>query len=381
MATMAEKRDYYEVLGVSRTASVEEIAQAYRKAALKYHPDRNPGDQEAVAAFKEAAEAFEVLNHADKRQIYDRYGHQGLERGGASPQFHDVSDIFDAFGDLFGDSLFGDLFGGRRQGRGRRVHKGENLQVQVELDLIEAARGVSKTITFRRHARCETCEGSGAKRGSRVESCEYCGGHGRVVQQTGIFAMQSTCPACRGSGKVIRQPCGDCRGSGYSEVEVTREVKIPAGVDDDMQVRLTGEGEPSPDGGPPGDCYCLIRIHEHPLFARNGQTLVCQVPISYSQAALGASIEVPTLDGPEDLDVPAGTQSGDVFSLAGRGMPDPRRRGRGDLKVQVFIDVPRELSAEHEDLLRRLAEVEKSQVSPKRSSFFERLKSYFQHSD
>lgn len=379
MAVTDGKRDYYEVLGVERSATGEEIAQAYRKLALKYHPDRCPGDDEAVVRFKEASEAFEVLSNQEKRGVYDRYGHSGLESGGAAPHFRDVNDIFDAFGDIFGDSMFGDLFG---RGRGRRrARQGQNVQCEVELDLMEAARGAAKTVHFRRHQRCEACNGSGAKPGSRVDACKYCGGQGRVVQSSGIFAVQTTCPSCQGTGRVIRQPCTRCHGGGYVLADVSREVKIPAGVDNDTQLRIPGEGEPSPEGGPPGDCYCLIHVKEHPLFQRKGQHLICQVPISYSQAVLGASIDVPSLDGRESVEIPPGTQSGDVFTLRGRGMPDPRFRGRGDLLVQVHIEVPKRLGPQHETLLRELAEVENAQVSPKRSSFLEKLKQYFQPSE
>jgi len=250
----------------------------------------------------------------------------------------------------------------------------------VTLGLLEAAAGANKTIKFRRHQLCATCSGSGAKPGSKIEPCPYCGGRGRVMQSSGIFAIQTTCPSCHGSGKHIRQRCTDCRGSGRVLVDVTREVKIPAGVDDQTQLRLTGEGDPGAEGGPPGDCYCIIRVKEHPLFQREGLHLLCQVPIAYPQAALGATIEIPSLEGRESIDIPAGTQSGDMFRLRGRGMPDVRGRGRGDLVVQVHIEVPKDLSPEHKQLLRELARVENSRVSPKRSSFFERLKQYFQPS-
>ena len=376
MPTMSVKRDYYEVLAVDRSASSQAIADAYRKLALKYHPDRNPNDEEAVARFKEAAEAFEVLSNAEKRARYDQYGHAGLE--GGAPQFRDVGDIFEAFGDIFGDSLFGDLFGrGRRRG-GRRVHKGADVHCEIVLELREAAYPATKTIRFERHERCGTCNGSGAKPGTQPEACRYCGGHGRVVQSAGLFSLQTTCPSCRGSGKVIHTPCPTCNGLGAVARQVSREVKIPAGVDDGSRLRLPGEGEVSPDGGPPGDCYCLIRVREHSLFQRDGRNLICRVPIHYAQVALGASIEVPTLDGPENLEIPAGAQSGDVFRLKGHGMPEPRVRGRGDLIVQVYIEVPKKLSEEHKEVLRQLAEVENANVSPDRKSFFSKVKEYFQ---
>jgi len=376
---MAGKRDYYEVLGVDRSATPDAISQAYRKLALKYHPDRNPGDEEAVLAFKEAAEAFEVLSHEEKRARYDRYGHAGLEAaGGGAPHFHDVNDIFEAFGDIFGGGLFGDLFGGHGRGGRRRAHRGADVRCEVHLNLFEAAHGVSKTIAFQRHEKCGTCHGTGAKPGSKVETCRFCGGQGRVVQSSGIFSIQTPCPSCQGSGRQVAHPCRECRGAGFVQGEVSRDVKIPAGVDDQTQLRLSGEGEPSPDGGPSGDCYCVIRVAEHPLFQRRGQHLICQVPISYSQAALGACLDVPTLDGRHSLNIPAGTQTGDIITLRGQGMPDPRYKGRGDLLVQVHIEVPTKLNAQHEKLLRQLAEVEQTQVSPKRKSFFETLKGYFQ---
>lgn len=371
MKTMADKRDYYEVLGVERSATTDEISIAYRKLALQYHPDRNPGDDDAVVRFKEAAEAFEVLSHEDKRARYDRFGHSGVE--GGAPHFHDVSDIFSAFGDIFGQGIFGDLFGGR----GQRVNRGSDIRSDVTIDLLEAARGTSKVVRFMRHAVCETCSGSGAKPGTRPEPCRYCGGRGRVVQSTGIFSLQSTCPACHGSGQLIKDPCNDCRGSGYVQRKVTRKVDIPAGVDDGTRLRLQGEGEPSPNGGPAGDCYCFLHVSDHPLFQRRNQDLLCAIPISYSQAALGATLEVPTLDGREELKIPAGTQTGEIFTLKGRGMPHLRHRGNGNLLVQVNIEVPRSLTPEHEAAIRNLAELEKTHVSPTRKSFFEKLKELF----
>jgi molecular chaperone DnaJ len=374
MATMAEKRDYYEILGVDRHAEGAQISEAYRKLALRYHPDRNPDDDEAVVKFKEAAEAFEILSHTEKRAMYDRYGHAGLE-GGGMPHFHDVSDIFSAFGDIFGEGFFNDFFGG--QGRSVHAHKGADIRCEVRLDLIEAARGTSKVVRFMRHVACESCDGSGAKPGTQPEACHYCGGRGHVVQSSGIFSLQTTCPSCHGSGKMIRDACGTCRGAGYVQKKITRKVDIPPGVDERTRLRLQGEGEPSPNGGPPGDCYCFIHVAEHPLFQRRGKDLFCQVPINYPQAALGAAVEVPTLDGRENLTIPPGTQSGEVFTLKGRGMPDPRYRGRGDLQVQVYVEVPHTLAPEHEAALRHLAEIENTHVSPTRKSFFEKLKELF----
>lgn len=377
MEKMAAKRDYYEILGVARSATEKEIAAAYRKLAIKYHPDKNPGDDEAVQRFKEAAEAFEVLNDADKRARYDRFGHAGVEVAGGAPHFTDVNDIFEAFGDIFGDSLFGDIFGGARGRRGRRVRRGADVRCDITIDLLEAARGTTKTVGFEREERCPECRGTGAKPGSSPETCRYCGGHGQVVQSSGIFRVQTTCPACHGAGTVIKVPCPTCGGGAAMRKKVQREVRIPPGVDCQTSLRLTGEGNPSPTGGPPGDCYCVITVREHPLFHREGQHLVCQVPITYSQAALGATLEVPTLEGRDELHIPPGTQTGEVFRLRGRGMPDPRHRGKGDLLVQLSIEVPKNLTRRQEELLRELAEEEQANVSPHRKSFFERLRDYF----
>ena len=368
---MATPLDYYEVLGIDRSASNGDVAVAYRKLAVKYHPDKNPGDEEAIERFKEAAEAFEVLNDPQKRARYDRYGHAGLNgQGFGAHHFTDVEDIFSAFGDIFGD-----LFGGG--GRRNRPRKGRDVRCDVTLSLHEAAAGCTKTVKFQRHEQCAECKGSGAAEGSRREVCSYCRGQGRIIQQAGIVRMQTTCPACRGEGSVVKRPCPGCRGSGQVLKKVTTEVQIPAGVDDEMQVRIAGQGEPSPNGGPPGDCYCFISVLPHPLFERDGQNLVCRVPITYAQAALGAKLEVPTLQGRGEVEVPAGTQSGQVFRLGGKGMPDPRRRGLGDLLVQVVIEVPKKLSKEEKTLLRDLAELEHKNVAPERKGFFEKLKDYF----
>ncbi len=376
MVTMAKKRDYYEVLEIERTASDKEIASAYRRLAIKYHPDKNPGDKETVGRFKEAAEAFEILGDPAKRSRYDQYGHAGIDGpGGGAPHFNDINDIFDAFGGIFGDSL-GDLFGGRGRG-GRRTSRGGDVRCDLKLDLLEAARGVTKTVHFERHEQCEECRGSGARAGTQPEECRYCGGRGQVLQSTGIFRLQTTCPQCRGAGSVIRDPCGKCRGAGYMKKRVKREVAVPAGVDNDVRLRLTGEGDPSPNGGPRGDCYCFLHVEEHSLFRREGRNLICQVPISYTQAALGASIEVPTLAGKEDLKIPAGTATGSTFRLRGRGMPDTQSRGKGDLLVEVHVEVPQTLSPRQEELLRELANEEHQHVTPHRKSFFEKLRDYF----
>lgn len=374
MPAMSEKRDYYEILGVSRDATEKEIAEAYRKLALKYHPDRNPGDEEAVNKFKEASEAFEVLSNPEKRAMYDRYGHAGLSGAYQPHEFRDVSEIFDLFSNFFGDDLFGDIFGGF--GRGRRPRRGDDIICELTLELHEAALGTTKSVTFERHTICGRCRGTGARPGTQPERCRYCGGRGRVGQSAGFITIQTTCPACQGRGVVIRENCPECRGKGVVREVVTREVRIPPGVDQNTRLRLQGEGELSLDGGPRGDCYCLIRIKEHPLFKRDGANLVCRIPISYAQAALGATIEVPTLDGPETLTIPPGTQSEQVFVLPGKGMPT-RSRHRGNLLVQVYIEVPKKLTPKHERLLRELAELENNEVLPERKSFFAKRKEYF----
>lgn len=374
MATMSEKACYYEVLSVQRNASTQEIAGAYRKLAIKYHPDSNPGDEDATQKFKIAAEAYEVLSDDSKRARYDQYGHAGVE--GNAGQFHSVDDILDAFGDMFGGSVLGDFFGGGGR-RGRRAHRGNDVRCQVTLDLEEAARGVTKTVEFQRSRPCGQCEATGAMPGSSRETCRRCGGHGQVVQAAGILRVQTTCPSCQGRGSVISRPCTACKGSGYEAALVSIDVAIPAGIDDDMRVRLTGEGEPSPDGGPPGDCYCFVSVREHSLFHRDGRHLVLQLPIAYTQAALGATIEVPTLDGPDNLTVPAGSQSGEVFRMRKRGMPDPHGGPQGDLLVQTYIEVPKKLNARQDELLRQLAEQEHAEVTPHRRSFLDKLREYF----
>jgi molecular chaperone DnaJ len=371
---MAGKRDYYEILGVARAATPKEIADAYRRLALKYHPDANPGDEKATEKFKEAAEAYEVLGDADKRARYDQFGHAGVE--GGAPHFTEVEDIFEAFGDVFSGGLFGDLFGGGRR-RGRRARRGADVRVDVTLDLEEAARGAKKTLDFARSSRCEQCSGSGSKPGSRPDTCRRCGGRGQVVQSAGILRVQTACPACQGAGSVITDPCDGCRGHGYVSTRVRVDVAIPAGIDDGMRVRLSGEGEPSPDGGPPGDCYCFVSVRPHRLFERDGRNLILRLPITYTQAALGATVDVPTLDGKEELRIAPGTQPGDVFQLRGRGMPDPRGAARGDLLVQTFIEVPKRLSAKQETLLRELAELERVDVTPHRKNFLSMLRDYF----
>jgi len=373
---MVEKTCYYEVLQVERSAKKSEIDRAYRKLAIKYHPDSNKDDDDAIEKFKQASEAYEVLSDSEKRSRYDQYGHQGVD---GVHQFNDVEDIFDVFGDLFGGGggggMFGDLFGNR--GGRRRVRRGADIRCNVTLTLEEAARGAEKDIKFRRRVQCESCDGSGAEAGSEPVLCGTCGGVGQVIQSAGILRVQTACPDCRGVGKKIGTPCRDCRGSGMQNKKAELSVSIPAGVDDGMRVRVPGEGEPSPDGGSMGDCYVFITVKEHELFKREGQHLVLQLPISFSQAALGADIEVPTLDGPENLTVPRGTQGGEVFTIRGKGIVDPRGGRAGDLLVQVFVEVPKKLSDQQEQLLRELAELDHESVLPQRTSFLDKLRTFF----
>ena len=369
----ATKRDYYEVLEVSRTASTAEIAKSYRRLAIKYHPDSNPDDAEAVTKFKECAEAYEVLSDTQKRSRYDQYGHAGVN--GQAGGFHDVSDIFEAFGDVFGGTIFEDFFGGGRSRQ--RVRRGADLRCDVTLSLEEAASGCTKKVKLTRHDRCRACEGSGAAPGSSPQNCARCGGIGQVVQATGILRVQTTCPQCRGNGKVITTPCHECDGAGSLPDQVALEVQIPAGVDDGMRVRLSGEGQPSPNGGPPGDAYCFIQIRPHKIFKRDGHDLIVQLPLSYSQAVLGTEIEIPTLNGRQALEVPPGTQSGEVFRLRGQGMPDPRSRLRGDLLVHAYVEIPKKVSSQQEELLRKLAALDEEHVTPHRKSFVDRVLQYF----
>jgi molecular chaperone DnaJ len=369
---MAEKRDYYEVLQVTRTATKIEIDRAYRKMAIKYHPDSNRDDPDASIKFKECSEAYEVLIDADKRTRYDQFGHAGLHGGGGG--FQD----FESFGDIFGDVL-NDFFGGGRgrRGGGTRKSRGQDVRCDVSLTLEEAARGVSKDIAFRRRSTCGSCDGSGAAAGSQPIVCATCGGRGQVIQSTGILRVQTNCPNCRGAGKTISSPCTGCRGSGLVTEKASITVDIPAGVDDGMRVRLKGEGEASPDGGPRGDCYCFITVKPHDLFRRDGTNLVLQFPISYAKAALGAEIEVPTLDGKTKLRIEPGTQSGTLFRIPGCGVVQPGGSRPGDLIVETVIEVPKKLSDSQAKLLRELAELDHESVLPAHKSFFEKLKNFF----
>jgi molecular chaperone DnaJ len=362
---MATKRDFYEVLGIKRDATAEEIKKAYRQLALKNHPDKNPGDPEAERRFKEGAEAYEVLSDQGKRQRYDRYGHAGLEGAGVH-DFRNAEDIMSAFGDIFGGGLFGDLFGQRRRG----PRAGQNLDLKLEIELQEAARGATKSININRHEYCSECNGSGARKGTVATTCNYCGGQGQVVQARGFFQVATTCPGCGGEGVRVTDPCGGCRGTGRVLMPVNLKVDIPPGVESGMLLQVRGQGEPGDPGAPRGNLRIQVLVRKHTFFERNRNDLFCQVPISFAQAVLGGDIEVPTLDGPDRLHVPRGTQSGDVLRLKGRGMPDIGGRGRGDELVEVVLETPRTLTARQEELFRELADLDHEDVSPKRKSLF-----------
>jgi molecular chaperone DnaJ len=377
MPVSVTKRDYYEILGVVRTADGEEIKRAYRRLAMKYHPDRNPGNAEAEVKFKECAEAYEILSDEPKRKRYDQFGHQGVQ--GAHDFSHmDVTDIFSMFDDIFGGAFGGRAGGGGGAGRAR-ASRGFDLETQVELSLAEVAVGAEKTIEFERQDICDTCKGSGAKPGSSPVVCVQCGGNGRVAQQGfgGMFRMVTTCPNCRGRGSVVRDHCVACAGSGRQLRKQTVTVKIPAGVHEGQAVRITGQGEPGDGGAPPGDLHCYITVKPHPIFSRHNNDLVCQFPISFTQAALGATIEVPTLKGTENLDIPAGTQHGEVFKMRGKGLPDVRSHRAGDELVQVLIEVPKRLTEKQRQLLREYATTEDGATMPQRRSFLDKLKDVF----
>jgi molecular chaperone DnaJ len=369
---MTGKRDLYEVLGVARTAGDEELKKAYRVLAMKHHPDRNPGDEEAAAKFKEASEAYAILSDAEKRAVYDRYGFAGLQ--GGLPNFGDAESIFETLGDLFGDFFGG---GGRRRQRGPRP--GEHVQHRLDIDLFEAAKGCRKTITVPRKEMCDECRGSGCKKGTKPAPCRQCNGQGAVYLSQGFFRIQQTCRGCGGSGVIIADPCPACRGWGRTQVNRTLELNLPPGVFDGFSFALQGEGNAGAAAGAPrGDLICEVHVREHPLLHREGDHLYCQVPISFSQAALGGEVLLPTLDGTINHTLPAGLQSGDVVSLPGKGMPSLRNGRAGDLKVQVLVETPRRLNKQQEELFRQLAELEQKHVSPARKSFFEKVKEFFQ---
>jgi molecular chaperone DnaJ len=372
------KRDYYKVLDVPKTATEAEIKKAYRRLAMKYHPDRNPNDKDAEERFKEAKEACEVLTDAQKRAAYDQYGHAGVEAAGRGGRSGFAGG--DAFSDIFGD-VFGDIFGAARRGDARtQQFRGADLRLELELDLDQAVFGYTAEVEVPKLAECETCHGSGAAKGSTASACDTCGGSGQIRISQGFFQLQQTCPRCRGNGTIIKNPCDTCLGQGRVRRTRKLSVKVPAGVDTGDRIRLSGEGEAGRNGGPPGDLYVEVSVREHAIFERDGEHLSCEVPISFATAALGGTVEVPTLEGDVTLKVPAETQSGRVFRLRDKGVKPVRGGARGDLFCRVVVETPIHLSAEQRDLVRKLDETLKqdsTRHAPREQGFFEGVKRFF----
>jgi molecular chaperone DnaJ len=378
------KRDLYEVLGLAKNASDEEIKKSYRKLAMKYHPDRNPGNTESEEKFKEAKTAYEILSDSDKRAAYDRYGHAGVDQsmgGGAPGAGGGFSDFSEAFGDIFGE-IFGGA-GGRRGagGGGNNVYRGADLRYKMDVTLEQAAAGMDTQIRVPSWDECGICKGSGAKPGTRPQSCGTCGGVGVVRMQQGFFSVQQTCPKCHGTGKVIPDPCQPCDGSGRVKSTKTLEVRIPSGIDDGMRIRLSGKGEPGVNGGPPGDLYVEVHIKEHAVFQRDGDDLHCEMPVSIVQATLGGEIEIPTLNGKAVFTIPEGTQTGKTFRLRGKGIKGVRASYPGDLFCHVLVETPVKLSEKQKDLLRELDKsmrADGDKHSPQAKSWMDKVKSFFE---
>jgi molecular chaperone DnaJ len=365
-----EKRDYYEVLGVDRSADEGAIKTAYRKLAHRYHPDKNPGNREAEERFKEASEAYEVLSDADRRARYDRFGHangsqfQDFGFGGAAGA---------SINDIFGD-IFGEMFGGGAARRTRARTRGSDLRYHLEIAFEQAAFGTTAQITIPRPKPCGACKGSGAKAGTGPRTCPTCGGSGEIRLTQGFFSIARTCHHCQGQGRVIVDKCPDCGGAGATREDARVEVKVPPGVDTGTRLKLSGEGEPAPvPGGAPGDLYVVVQVREHPVFTREDTEILCEMPISFTQAALGATIDVPTLDGPAKLKVPAGTQSGRVFRLKGKGVPSLSGGGRGDEHVRIFVETPTHLTKEQRDLLEQFAALSGEETHPRAKTFWEKV--------
>ncbi len=372
------KKDYYEVLGVNRDASDDDIKKAYRKLAMKHHPDRNPDNPKAEEHFKEAKEAYEILSDAQKRAAYDQYGHAGVDpQAGGAGGFGGGAGFADAFGDIFGD-----IFGGGGGGRQRsNVYRGADLRYNMEISLEEAARGTETKIRIPVMAECETCHGSGAKPGTQPTTCTTCGGHGQVRMQQGFFSIQQTCPKCHGSGKMVSSPCGTCHGDGRVKQQKTLSVKIPAGVDEGDRIRLTGEGEAGVNGGPSGDLYVVIHLKKHSIFERDGGDLHCEMPISFTVAALGGEIEIHTLDGHAKMKIPAETQTGAKFRLRNKGIKPLRSSDHGDLICHVVVETPVKITERQKELLRELEEInqlDSAKHSPRAKSWMTKVKDFFQ---
>lgn len=371
------KRDYYEVLGVNRDASDEDIKKAYRRLAMKHHPDRNPDNPKSEEHFKEAKEAYEVLSDSGKRAAYDQYGHAGVDHSAGAAGAAGAG--FGGFADAFGD-IFGDIFGAGG-GRGRSsVYRGSDLRYNLEIDLEEAARGAETRIRIPTMEACETCSGSGAKSGSQPITCPTCNGQGQVRMTQGFFSIQQTCPKCHGGGKVIQNPCTTCSGAGRIKKQKTLSVKIPPGVDEGDRIRLTGEGEAGVNGGPPGDLYVVMHIRSHDVFTREGNDLHCEMPVSFTKSALGGEIEIPTLDGFAKIKIPAETQSGKIFRLRGKGIKGVRSQSFGDLLCHVVVETPVNLTARQKELLQELEAIndkDGGRHNPKAKGWMDRVKEFF----
>jgi len=372
------KRDFYEILGVAKTASEDEIKKSYRKLAMKYHPDRNPDNKEAEEKFKEVKEAYEMLTSPEKREAYDRYGHAGVDpNSGMGGGFGGAGGFGDAFGDIFGD-IFG---GGRGRSSGPQVYRGADLRYNLEITLEQAASGFDTTIRVPSWDKCDTCHGSGAKPGTQPVTCTTCAGHGQVRMQQGFFSIQQTCPKCHGSGKIIPEPCAACGGAGRIKRNKTLEVKIPAGIDNGMRIRSSGNGEPGTNGGPPGDLYVEIHIKPHEVFQREGDDLHCEMPISFTKAALGGEIEVPTLAGKVSFIIPEGTQTGKTFRLKGKGVKGVRSGYAGDLFCHVLVETPVKLTDKQKDLLKEFERLTKeggAKHSPQSKGWMDKVKDFFE---
>jgi molecular chaperone DnaJ len=369
------KRDYYEVLGVERGASDEEIKKAYRKLALQYHPDRNPNDKASEEKFKEIGQAYEVLMDPQSRAAYDQYGHAAFGQRPRGPAgFHDPADIFR---EVFGNSsIFDDFFGGGQRQPGG-AQRGDDLRYDMELTFMEAAQGCEKEITVTKMGECETCKGSGAEPGASVKTCTGCGGRGQVISARGIFSIAQTCPRCEGRGRVVDKPCRACAGAGRRERTTKIKIKVPAGVDGGARLRSTGNGEAGLHGGPAGDLYVVLHVKNHELFTRDGDDLICEVPISFAQAALGAEIEVPTLDATAEIKIPPGTQTGALFRLKGKGVKNVQGYGSGDLMVRVQVEVPAKLNSAQRAKLEEFATLCDENVHPKSKGFFDKARQLF----